>query len=103
MRGPYGRTRPAHIARIGHLNVDGPSGPGLQQPDPRRLGDRRRSRAHPQLVSDVGHVAMDRMRADDELLGDLPVAEAARHQQQDLALARRQRPISELCGLRRLG
>ena len=54
------------------------------------LGDRGGPRAAPELVADVGHVPVHGVRADDQLLGDLAVAQSLGDQCQNLALTGRQ-------------
>ena len=60
--------------------------------EPLAVGDRDRLRAavDAELREDPLDVCGDRLLADHELLGDLPLAPAAREQHEHLALARRQ-------------
>src|SRR5262245_18189384 len=58
-----------------------------EQSEAGSLRDRGGARALAELVADVRDVPVHRVRADDELLGDLAVAEAACHESEHLELA----------------
>ena len=51
----------------------------------------------PSLVANVRHVPVDRVRTDNQLLGDLAIAQPLRDQPQHLAFASRQQPGRRLC------
>jgi len=55
-----------------------PAGVGLEQTEASSFGDRRRPRSATELVTNVRHVAVHRVRAHDQLLGNLAIAETVR-------------------------
>src|SRR3954468_3655991 len=59
---------------------------GSNETQARRLRDRGRTRAPPKLVSDVRYVPVDRVRAENELAGNLPLAQPARDEPEHLTL-----------------
>ena len=58
-----------------------------EQAQARRFADRCRTGAAPELVADVGDVAVHRVVAQDQLIGDLLVAQPRRDQRQHLTLS----------------
>ena len=61
---------------------------GSQQSEPRGFGDGGRARRATELAANVRDVAVNGVRAEHQLLGDLAIAETACHLGEHLALAR---------------
>src|SRR4051794_3226308 len=88
MLATVGLDHAADIAQNVHPREMAPPGhASSEQAEASSFGDGRRPRSAAELVTNVRHVPMDSVRADDQLLGDLTVAETGRDELEHLALA----------------